>query len=147
MTTVKKLLAASAAMLALVAGGAFASTVEQAIAERIKPVGNVCLLGDPCADEVAATPAGNGGQVAEARSGQQVYQQFCTSCHANGVLGAPLTNDADAWGERLAAWNDSWEELTQSAIVGIPPGMPPRGTCGNCSDEELMESIKYMSGL
>ncbi|TVP88739.1 MAG: cytochrome c5 family protein [Pseudomonadaceae bacterium] len=147
MTIVKKFLVASATMLALVAGTAFASSVDQAIAERIKPFGNVCLLGDPCADEVAATPASNGGDVADARSGQQVYQQFCTSCHANGVLGAPLTNDADAWGERLAAWNDSWEELTDSAIAGIPPGMPARGTCSDCSDDELMESIKYMSGL
>nr|WP_092389900.1 c-type cytochrome [Halopseudomonas salegens] len=147
MTTVKKILAASAAMLALVAGSAFASSVDEAVAERIKPYGSVCLMGDPCADEVAATPAGNGGASGEPRSGEQVYQQFCTACHANGVLGAPVTGDADAWGERLANWNDSWEELTQSAVAGVPPGMPPRGTCGDCSDEELMESIKHMSGL
>lgn len=146
MITVKNLLAASAAMLALVAGSVFASSLDDAIAERIKPVGTVCLAGDPCADEVAAAPAAAAGG-GEPRTGEQVYNQFCTACHANGVLGAPLTGDSAAWGERLAAWNDSWEELTASAVAGVPPGMPAKGTCSDCSDDELMASIKYMSGL
>ncbi|MFD1698384.1 c-type cytochrome [Halopseudomonas phragmitis] len=141
MTTVKKLLAASAAMLALMAGSAFATAVEDAIAERIKPFGSVCLAGDPCAEETgavaAASPAGG------ARSGEAVYKQFCTACHSTGLLGAPVTGDTPAWQARHGG---NLDELLATAISGIN-AMPPKGTCADCSDDELMDAIKHMSGL
>ncbi|MFN3581820.1 MAG: c-type cytochrome [Pseudomonas sp.] len=143
--TVKKLLTASAAMLVLVAGGAFASAVENAIAERIKPYGSVCLAGDPCAEDLGGAVAAAGGEGGAARSGEAVYKQFCTACHGPGILGAPATGDDAVWAERLTAAG-SLEALTTSAINGIG-AMPPRGTCADCSDEEILESIKFMSGL
>lgn len=140
--TVKKLLAATAAMLVVVAGSAFASPVNDAIAERIKPIGSVCMAGDPCASEsgAAAVAVASGP-----RSGEAVYNQFCTACHSIGVLGAPKTGDDAVWQERLAAAG-SIEALTTSAINGVG-AMPARGTCADCSDEEILASIKHMSGL
>ena len=57
MTIAKNILAASAAVLALFAGSAQATT-DEAIAERIKPYGTVCVAGDPCAEAVAACTVG-----------------------------------------------------------------------------------------
>lgn len=141
--TAKKILVACAATLVLVTGGAFADTINDAIAERLKPAGTVCMMGDPCAEEVGAVASagGDGG----ARSGEAVYGQYCTACHGSGILDAPKTGDTAAWEARLAAAG-SLEALTQSAIAGVG-AMPAKGTCANCSDEEILASIQHMSGL
>ena len=138
--TLKKILLASAAMLAVVAGNAFAATAnEEAIAERLKPVGTVCLVGDPCADEVA----GGGGAASGPRSGADIVGKFCSACHGSGVLGAPKAGDTAAWSARHGG---DLDELLKNAIAGLN-AMPPKGTCADCSDEELMAAIKEMSGL
>lgn len=142
-TTVKKLLAASAALLALAVGSVFAATNEP-IAERIQPYGTVCLLGQPCAME--AGPSTAGASDAGPRSGEEVYGKFCTACHGAGVLGAPKMGDSAAWEARLANHNGSFDELVQSAINGIG-AMPPKGTCVDCSDEEIAAAISHMSSL
>ena len=36
--------------------------------------------------------------------------------------------------------------ILATAISGIN-AMPPKGTCGDCSDDELLGAIKQMSGL
>lgn len=142
-TTVKKLLAASAALLALAVGSAFAATNEE-IAERIQPYGNVCLLGQPCAMEAGPSTAGASG--GGARPGEEVYGKFCTACHGAGILGAPKMGDTAAWEARLANHNGSLDELVQSAINGIG-AMPPKGTCVDCSPEEIQAAIEHMTGL
>lgn len=139
----KKILVACAATLVLVTGGAFANTAE-AIAERLKPVGSVCMAGDPCAEQ-AGVVASAGADTGGARSGEAVYGQYCTACHGSGILEAPKTGDTAAWEARLAAAG-SLEALTQSAITGIR-AMPPKGTCADCSDEEILGAIQHMSGL
>lgn len=140
----KKILVACAATLVLVTGGAFANTIQDAIAERLKPVGTVCMAGDPCA-EAAGVVAAVGGDSGGARSGEAVYGQYCTACHGSGILEAPKTGDTAAWEARLAAAG-SLDALTQSAIAGVG-AMPPKGTCADCSDEEMLASIQHMSGL
>jgi len=138
--TLRKILLASAAMLVVVAGNAFAATAnEEAIAERLKPYGTVCLVGDPCAEDVA----GGGAAAAGPRSGADVVGKFCSACHSAGVLGAPKIGDSAAWSARHGG---DLDELLKNAIAGLN-AMPPRGTCGDCSDEELMAAIKEMSGL
>lgn len=97
---------------------------------RIAPVGQVYLAG---AEPVAAKPAGP-------RNGEQVYQGACIACHGTGALDAPKKGDA-AWKPRLA---QGLETLHKHAIEGIR-NMPPRGTCGDCSDDEILAAIKYMT--
>lgn len=95
MTILKKYLAASAAMLALVAGNSFAAT-DEAIAERIKPYGTVCVTGDECANEVAAAPAAAAGGDAAAGGGSEGEALFsakaCVACHSvdNKLVGPAL---------------------------------------------------------
>ena len=141
--TLKKILLASAAMLAVVAGNAFAATAnEEAIAERLKPYGTVCLAGDPCAEEVASA----GGAASGPRSGADVVGKFCSACHSAGVLGAPKVGDAGAWQARLDGHGGDFDGLLQNAIHGLN-AMPAKGTCADCSDEELLAAIHEMSGL
>ncbi|MCU7554788.1 c-type cytochrome [Alteromonas sp. ASW11-19] len=106
---------------------------EEAIAERIKPMGDVHVAG--AASESAA--AGGGG----AMSGEDVYNQACVACHGAGVLGAPKLQVAADWQPRLD--ERGLDGIWQNALDGIN-AMPPRGTCGQCSDDEIKAAIEYM---
>jgi cytochrome c5 len=39
---------------------------------------------------------------APARTGAQIFQTYCTNCHAGGWQGAPVANDKAEWADRLA---------------------------------------------
>jgi cytochrome c5 len=129
------------AFIALFAAGfAFAQRVppgtDDEIRARLKPAGELCKSGQACGQASAAT-ASSGA----ARSGDAVYNQFCFVCHAAGVSGAPKVHNAADWGPRLAKGNDAiWKSVTTGLNA-----MPPKGTCMNCSDDELKAAIAFMS--
>jgi cytochrome c5 len=93
---------------------------------------------------VTVLAAGCGGEQGSqpAHPGEQVYTRFCFSCHAAGVAGAPKVGDPAAWAPRIAKGR---EVLLTGTIDGIPPGMPPKGLCSECSDEELAAAVDYMA--
>ena len=140
MNLIKKILAAHVAVLALWAVSAQAAT-NDAIAERIKPVGEVCVMGEECKG-VAAVTASAGGA---ARTGDEVIAKHCNACHGSGLLGAPKIGDGAAWKAR-ADRDGGLDGLLAKALSGLN-AMPPKGTCGDCSDDELKGAIKKMSGL
>lgn len=78
----------------------------------------------------------------EPRSGEEVYNAVCTSCHTTGVLGAPKLGDKGAWDSRLG---QGLEGLLNHAINGIN-NMPARGGDPSITDEELNNAIVYMLG-
>ena len=141
MKLIKKILVAQTAVLALWAMSAQAAT-DEAIAERLKPVGEVCIQGEECAAAGAGAAVAAGGA---ARSGADVYGKFCTACHSTGLLNAPKTGDSAAWTAKADA-SGGLDGLLKNAISGIN-AMPPKGTCGDCSDDELKAEIQHMSGL
>ena len=104
------------------------------IEENIKPVGQVNVGSAPASSTVTEPAA------AAARSGEQVYNASCLACHSTGVAGAPKLGDKAAWTARVAKGLDG---LTATAISGIN-AMPPKGTCADCSDEELKAAIEYI---
>ena len=140
MNLIKKVLAAQAAVLALWAVGAQAAS-DEAIAERLKPVGEVCIAGQECKGVGAVAAAAGAG----ARTADDIVAKNCNACHGSGVLGAPKIGDAAAWKTRADA-KGGLDGLLKSAIAGIN-AMPPKGTCADCSDDELKGAIAKMSGL
>ncbi len=135
----KKMLAVPAAVLALWAVTAQAAT-DEAIAERLKPVGEVCIMGEECKGVGAVAVAAGG-----ARSTDDIIAKHCNACHGAGVLGAPKIGDTAAWKER-ADHQGGLDGILAAAISGIN-AMPPKGTCADCSEDELRDAIKKMSGL
>lgn len=109
--------------------------IAQEVADRTKPVGEVCIEGDPCAVQAASAAKPSGP-----RSGESIYSASCTSCHALGVAGAPLFGDAAQWAPRIAKGADT---LYANSINGIN-AMPPKGLCMDCSDEEIQAAVDYM---
>lgn len=149
MNLMRKILLVQAAVLALWAANAQATT-DEAIAQRIKPVGVVCIQGDEC-DKVAV-PAASADTATSAvasasagRSGDEIIAKHCGACHTTGLVGAPITGETAVWQERADAVG-GLEGLLETSISGIR-AMPPKGTCSDCTNEELMAAIKTMSGL
>jgi|TARA_R100000935_G_C2705770_1_gene112093 cytochrome c5 len=137
---IKKILVAQTAVLALWAVSAQAATNDD-IAERLKPVGEVCIQGEECAAAGPAAAAAGGGGL----SAEEVVGKFCNACHGTGLLNSPKVGDTAAWQVR-ADEKGGLDALLANAITGIN-AMPPKGTCASCSDDELMAAIKQMSGL
>jgi cytochrome c5 len=91
---------------------------------------------------VAAGCGGHADDVAAKSPGETTYNRYCFSCHAAGVAGAPRVGDAVAWAPRIAKGQAA---LVASATNGLPPGMPPRGLCLQCSEADLRAAIEYMT--
>ncbi len=122
--------------LSAVVSFANANTSDDQITARIAPVGSVCVEGTECAAAGKAAAVASGP-----RSGSDVFGTYCTACHGTGAMGAPKTGDTAAWDARLAK---GFDKTLANAINGLNM-MPPKGTCGDCSDEELSNAIKHMT--
>lgn len=118
---------------------------EDAIAKRIKPVGEIAL-GDTAAVAAAAVPAATPAAPAapaKAASGQEVFDKSCNVCHGAGIAGAPKAGDKGAWSARLAQGKDT---LYEHAIKGIRT-MPAKGGNAALSDAEVKAAVDHMVGL
>ncbi|MGE5524381.1 MAG: c-type cytochrome [Rhodospirillaceae bacterium] len=100
---------------------------EEAVAKRLKPVGEVVI-----ADASGATAE---------KTGQQVVEAVCGACHATGALNAPKIGDKEKWKPLIAQGHD---KLTQTAIHGIR-AMPPRGGNPDLTDTEIARAVAYMA--
>lgn len=103
---------------------------DEDIVKRIKPVGSVHVAGAAAAGAAAAGP----------RSGADIYNTSCIACHGAGVLGAPKLQDAAGWAPRM---EQGFDTVLANAINGIN-AMPPMGTCGDCSNDDIKAAIEYM---
>jgi len=74
------------------------------------------------------------------RSGKEVVDSLCISCHTSGAGGAPKIGDTKAWSERAAK---GLTGLTKSALAGVRQ-MPAHGGNPGLSDTEIERAITYM---
>ena len=74
------------------------------------------------------------------RSGKEVVQAVCGTCHATGKDGAPKIGDKQAWGKLSARGLTS---LTQTALAGFRK-MPAHGGSADASDLDISRAITYM---
>jgi len=74
------------------------------------------------------------------RSGKEVVEATCASCHASGANGAPKIGDKAAW-KKLSS--QSLSSLTAVVLKGIRQ-MPPHGSNMTLSDTEIKRAVTYM---
>jgi len=114
------------------------------IDERIRPIGQVALIGDPDVGALAAVTIQT-ETVRAPLTGPQVYNEICTLCHAApGVGGAPVFGDAAAWAPRLEQDAALIEDHVINGYTGEAGYMPPKGGRLDLSDEEILEALDYM---
>ncbi len=133
-----------------VAGSVWAQSARhQQIAERLAPIGSVCLAGEDCAAGAAAPMAVVAPAVvavtgaAASFNVSASYDQYCAMCHNTGMAGAPTRVATDHWVARLA--DVGFNTIVTNAITGIN-AMPARGMCMTCSDDEIAELVTYLMG-
>ena len=103
------------------------------IQKRLAPVGSVYLAGQK---SNATIVTANGAS----RSGKTIYDNVCMVCHSVGAVGSPKFGSKTAW---LPRAKKGLDQLLQHALQGYN-FMPPRGTCEDCSDQEIKAAITYM---
>ncbi len=123
-----------------------AAEYQAAVAERIRPFGQVYLPGEEheaAAPTVATAPEPE--PVATVMTGPQVYNAACNACHGNGVGGAPIIGDVAEWAPRIAQGMDV---LNDHAINGFDGDaatpMLAKGGRVDLSDQEVIDAVIYM---
>lgn len=123
---------------------------DEAVAKRLKPVGELVLAGSPqaatatvaasapAAAPMAAAPAATGG----ANKAKSIYDASCAACHGTGVAGAPKLGDKQAWAPRIKAGNAT---LYNSALKG-KNAMPAKGGNTSLADADVKAVVDYMVG-
>lgn len=107
---------------------------------RTQPDAKVCIQGEECGSGEVAAAADTAAAPAAAKTPDSIYNSSCTACHAMGVAGAPAVGNKEAWAPRIAQGK---ETLYTHAIQGFNL-MPPKGTCGSCSDDDIKAVVDYM---
>jgi cytochrome c5 len=74
------------------------------------------------------------------RSGKDVVDAVCITCHGTGAQGAPKIGDRKAWDKRASQGLTS---LTEHALKGIRQ-MPAHGGSPGLTDLEIARAITYM---
>lgn len=141
-------------IVAQMIGGKPAKTVEttadtKAIAERIKPVGEVTVGAAP-AERVASSgsvmdaiiPAANAAGADD--HGKKIYDATCMACHAAGVAGAPKLGDKAAWAPRIAQGMDTLHTHALKGFQGKAGMMPPKGGNMAAKDDDIKAAVDYM---
>ncbi len=71
----------------------------------------------------------------------QKYERACITCHASRASKAPLTGFVAQWQPRL---QQGMPTLVAHARDGFQ-GMPARGFCNDCTDQDFAALIAFMS--
>jgi cytochrome c5 len=124
-----------------------AAEYKAAVAERIRPVGQVYRSGEEheSSAPTVETPA-EPEPVATAMSGPQVYNTACLACHGTGIGGAPILGDAAQWADRLAQGADTLKEHAVQGYTGSTGYMPPKGGRLDLANAEIEAAVDYMVG-
>jgi cytochrome c5 len=104
-----------------------APVAEKAVHDRIHSFGQ-SLAVDPNVPKVEQT-------------GEQVYNEICSGCHASGALGSPKFKEKADWGKRIS---QSYATLLDHALKGFNK-MPARGGDPDLSDLEVARGVAYMA--
>tara|TARA_Y100001936_G_scaffold135437_1_gene132282 strand:- start:3619 stop:4098 length:480 start_codon:yes stop_codon:yes gene_type:complete len=130
------------AILIAILSKVFASSVSNDAYDDVKQTATEERLASPEKINLASNPTFKSEviEVASSKSGKDVYNSVCMSCHMSGAAGAPITGKVDQWTVRLAKGNDT---LYSNAINGIGV-MPAKGGLMSLSDEEVKLAVDYM---
>lgn len=97
----------------------------------------LALTGDSEAAEVETVSRA----VQASREPEDIYSAICARCHDTAVQGAPRPGRPGDWELRLGRGIDG---VVARTIAGMPPHMPARGLCNECSDAEIRAVVELM---
>lgn len=81
---------------------------------------------------------------ANIENGKAVYNKVCLACHMTGVAGAPALKDKARWEEIAKKDMNTLHLNAINGFTGKYGVMPPKGTCTDCTDQDLYDAVAYM---
>lgn len=148
------------------------SASAQSVADNIRPVGQVCMAGQPCVGSSAGAMSGAGSTSAMATRVEEVVEAVVEEVAEEVVAAvatevAAATSDFDAAGvyqmncfachgtgaagaPKLGdseAWDERMAKGMDAVMANVINGvgaMPARGICMSCSDGDLQQVVEYM---
>jgi cytochrome c5 len=122
----------------------------QAVAARIAPLSQEAIAGHddsaPAAKPAAGQATGSAAPAGLPTNGKEVFEQVCSSCHGQGIAGAPKAGDKAAWAQRIAEGKPILYSHALQGYSGGPSGgvMPPKGGRADLADDLIKQSVDYM---
>ncbi len=120
-----------------------ATAPAEAAGEQVAAVDSTESEQAAAVDTVEVAPAATENLVpadTDLAQGEETYNAVCSVCHAQGVAGAPITGDKDAWAPRLAK---GWDTLVEHSIKGFN-AMPAKGGRADLPDEQIAAAVGYL---
>ena len=74
-------------------------------------------------------------------SGEETFQQVCSTCHAQGDKGSPKIGDLKAWSKLI---KEGQVNLTADGYAGVR-AMPPKGGRAELNIAEFASALVYMA--
>lgn len=113
---------------------------DAAIAERIKPVGEVTVSsGSAVVDSLIPS-----AHAAGADKGKTTYDSSCGVCHGAGIAGAPKLGDKAAWAARIAQGTETLHTHAIKGYQGKAGMMPAKGGNTALADADVKAAVDYM---
>ena len=126
----------------------------KSVAARVEPLAHEAVAGqDNSALAIkTTTPAAEGAAAAPAalpKSGKELFEQVCSTCHGQGIAGAPKAGDKAAWAARIAEGKPTLYQHALNGYQGGPGGgvMPPKGGRTDLPDDLVKQAVDYMVSM
>jgi cytochrome c5 len=77
-------------------------------------------------------------------NGKAIYGKACIACHWKGVAGAAALTDKARWEEIAGKGMNTIHEHAIAGFQGEYGVMPEKGTCTDCTSQDIYDAIGYM---
>lgn len=77
-------------------------------------------------------------------NGKATFDKFCFICHKEGVGGAAMLTDKVRWTNNRTKDLEVLIQHVHDGFTGEYGTMTPKGTCMECSKDDLRDAIFYM---
>ena len=80
-------------------------------------------------------------------NGEAIYKKFCFACHDAGLAGAARHADKERWTESAAKGVPTLVSNVTNGYQGKYGIIPPKGTCMECSDQDIIDAVHYQLSM
>jgi len=122
----------------------------KSVDNRVQPFAHEAVAGQDnaaLAIKPDTTAAAAAGSAAIPKTGDEVFQQVCSVCHAAGLAGAPKAGDKAAWGPRIAKGKATLYQHALQGFQGSSGVMPPKGGRTDLPDDLVKGAVDHMVSL
>ena len=120
----------------------------KAVDARLAPPSHEAIAGqDNSALAIVESSAAATPVAAVPKTGDELFAQTCSACHAQGIAGAPKAGDSAAWAPRIAQGKPTLYKHALEGYQGKAGVMPPKGGRPDVPDDLVREAVDHMVQL